>query len=403
MGRVVGQVPSVVERPSCDHANRHTSHATFAGHRTLHPGNPGLAQIERLEEKLRHPIDDYNATQGVRLCLEGVLDHVVVVQDKRRRIQHPRLVVGLDFVGHPDLPVVPRFVLQVEVATDVDAVRQRAFHVTLRNGGEAQGLAVRQPDTGSSTQAAVHPKPKRRPRRLRVKSWIFVGLRPHPGRPFPQVPFPIDLGKDSGIEREQLDVWVQRGKRALGRRKRPDLGQAVFSDLTHMTVLQHGQGAGHGRIGAGAVPRSLVHPALKVVAASLFRRARRPSVGMPIDPPVFARRAFHGEVGTRGEVVPQDEPTHLLVLGLDCATDLPRRRRLPPRLEVPAQALFVAHRQIGFVRKHTPSCHQVDLPKPLAVRHIHAVRHRRVAVSPPTPVGRIRRLVNAIEDRHAGF
>ena len=254
-----------------------------------------------------------------------------------------------------------------------------------------------------STQAAVHPKPERRPRRLRVKSWIFVGLRPHPGRPFPQVPFPIDLGKHSGVERQQLDVWVQRGKRALGRRKRPDLGQAVFPDLTHMTVLQHRQRAGHGGLGAGAVPRGLVHPGLQVVAASLFWGARRPRVGMPIDPTVLARRAFHGEVRACGEVVPQDEPPHLLVLGLDCAADLPCRGRLPPRLEVPAKPLLVACGQVGFVGKDTPSCHHIHLPKPLAMRHVHPIGHRRVAVAPPTPVGRIRRLVDAVEDRHAGF
>ena len=68
-----------------------------------------------------------------------------------------------------------------------------------------------------------------------------------------------------------------------------------------------------------------------------------------------------------------------------------------------AQTLLVAHRQIGLVGEHAPARHQVHLPKPLTVRHIHAVGHRRVTVAPPAPVGRIRGLINAVEHRHPGL
>ena len=189
----------------------------------------------------------------------------------------------------------------------------------------------------------------------------------------------------------------------MGRGECPRLGQAMFPHFPHVTVLHHRQRAGHRRLRAGTVPGGLVHPGLQMVAASVFWGARRPRVGMPIDPSILARSAFHGEVSACGKVVPQDEPPHLLVLSLDCAADLPRGRRPPPRLDMPAQPLLMPHGQVGLVGEDTPSRHHVHVPEALAVRHVHAIRHRRVAVAPPTPVGRIRRLVDAVEDRHTGL
>ena len=75
----------------------------------------------------------------------------------------------------------------------------------------------------------------------------------------------------------------------------------------------------------------------------------RPGIRMPIDPAVLTGGAVHGQVRIGREIVPEDEPPHLLVLALNGRADLPFGRKPPTQLGIAAGTLFMPHSEVGLV------------------------------------------------------
>ena len=124
---------------------------------------------------------------------------------------------------------------------------------------------------------------------------------------------------------------------------------------------------------------------------------------MPVGPSVFARGSVHRHVCACGEIVPQNEPAHLLVLSLHRTAKLPFGRQAIPEFGVGADALLVSHREVGFVREYTPSRHEVQFAKSLPVRSTHAIGDGRITMVPPPPLGRVWIRVHPVENAHHGF
>ena len=179
--------------------------------------------------------------------------------------------------------------------------------------------------------------------------------------------------------------------------KASHLGGQMFTDWTHVAVLRHAQIASHGWDAVLTIPRRSINPGLQLMGPTVQRHVGGPCVGVAIHPTVFTRRPFHGQKSTGGEIIPQDEPPHLLILGLNAPAVLQCGRKTMTELDVGACALLMPPRQEGFVSKKRRTSNHVHLAKSLTVRNVHAIGNGRITVVPPPPIGRIGIAVDAIE------
>ena len=74
-----------------------------------------------------------------------------------------------------------------------------------------------------------------------------------------------------------------------------------------------------------------------------------PSIRVPIDPAVLTGGAVHGQISIGCEIVPEDEPPHLLVLALNGRADLPFGRKPPTQFRIASGTLFMPHSEVGLV------------------------------------------------------